>query len=61
VAKKGEADVEKELKKEERCKKSFALQEERIRIERDRADLQRELEEDRIMNIDMSTLSYKQQ
>jgi hypothetical protein len=61
VVKKREVDAEKELKKEERCKKAFALQEERIRIERDRADLQRELEEDWIMNIDLTTLSYKQQ
>jgi hypothetical protein len=59
VVKKREVDAEKELKKEERCKKAFALQEERIRIERDRADLQRELEEDWIMNIDLTTLSYK--
>jgi hypothetical protein len=37
------------------------LQKERIQIERDRVYLQRELEKDRIMNIDMSTLSYKHQ
>jgi hypothetical protein len=33
LAKKKEADAEKELKNE-RCKKAFAMQEERIRIER---------------------------
>ncbi|KAK3152520.1 hypothetical protein QOZ80_2BG0160080 [Eleusine coracana subsp. coracana] len=61
VAKKKEADAEKDLKKEERCKKAFALQEERIRIEKEKFEFKRELEEERIMNIDMSTLSYKQQ
>jgi DNA replication initiation complex subunit (GINS family) len=49
------------LKKEGRFKKAFALQEERIRIERERIEFKREMEEERIMNIDMSTLSYKQQ
>ncbi|GJN29198.1 hypothetical protein PR202_gb17395 [Eleusine coracana subsp. coracana] len=61
VAQKKEADDEKEMKKEERCKKAFALQEERISIEREKVEIKRELEEERIMNIDMSTLSYKQQ
>ncbi|GJN24922.1 hypothetical protein PR202_gb12700 [Eleusine coracana subsp. coracana] len=61
VAKKKEADGEKDLKKEERCKKAFALQEERIMIERERVEIKRQLEEERIMNIDMSTLNYKQQ
>jgi hypothetical protein len=61
VAKKKEADAERDLKKEERCKKAFALQEERIRIEREKLEMTRELEEDRIMHMDMSTLSYKQQ
>jgi hypothetical protein len=56
VAKKKEADAE----KEERYKKTSALQEERIRIERERVEFKREPEEERIMNIDMSTLSYKQ-
>jgi hypothetical protein len=60
VAKKKEADAEKELKKEERCRNVFTLQEERIRMERERVDMKREIEEERIMNIDMSTLSYKQ-
>jgi hypothetical protein len=58
VAKKREADAEKELKKEERCKRAFALQEERIRIEIEMTKLKRQLEEKRNMNIDMSTLSY---
>jgi hypothetical protein len=60
VEKKKEADVEKDLKKEERCKKSFALQEERIRIEREKVEMKIE-PEDQIMEMDMSTLSYKQQ
>jgi hypothetical protein len=61
LAKKKEADAEKELKKEERCKKAFALQEERIRLEKEKLELQRDqfefnkkLEEERIMNVDTS-------
>jgi hypothetical protein len=61
VAKKKEPNAEKDLKKEEMCKKAFALQEDWIRIEREKVEMKRELEEERIMNIDMSTLSYKQQ
>jgi hypothetical protein len=61
VTKKKEADAEKDLKKEDRCKKAFVWQEERIRIEREKVEMKRELEEDRIMHMDMSTLSYKQQ
>jgi hypothetical protein len=34
VAKRKEADAEKELKNDERCRKGFTLQEESIRIER---------------------------
>jgi hypothetical protein len=59
MAHKKEADAEKDLKKEERCKKAFALQEERIRIEREKVVIKREMEEDRIMHMDLSTLSYK--
>jgi hypothetical protein len=59
LAKKKEADAEKELKNE-RCKKAFAMQEERIRIEREKVEIKRALE-GRILNIDMTTLSYKQQ
>jgi hypothetical protein len=33
MAQKKEADLEKDLKKEERCNKAFALQEERIKLE----------------------------
>jgi hypothetical protein len=58
---KRKADSVKELKKEERCKKAFALQEERIRLEKEKLELQRDqfefnkkLEEARIMNVDTS-------
>ncbi|KAG0525033.1 hypothetical protein BDA96_06G020600 [Sorghum bicolor] len=61
LAKKKEADADKELNKEERCKKAFALQEERIRLEKEKLELQRDqfefnkkLEEERIMNVDTS-------
>jgi hypothetical protein len=48
------------VEERERCRKAFALQEESIRIERERVDMKSEMEEERTMNIDMSTLSYKQ-
>jgi len=57
MAKKKEADVEKDLKKEERCNKAFALQEERIKLEREKFELQRELEEDKIMALYLSTMT----
>jgi ribonucleotide monophosphatase NagD (HAD superfamily) len=61
VMKKEISDAVKELKKEERFKKAFALQEERIRMEKEIMEFKREMEEERIMNIDWSTLFYKQQ
>lgn len=61
LAKKKEADAEKYWQKEERCKKAFALHEERIRLEKEKFEFKRDLEEERIMNVDMSALSYKQQ
>ena len=42
LAKKKEADLEKELKKEERWNKAFALQEEKIQLEREKFEFQRE-------------------
>jgi len=55
------------LKKEERYKKAFALQEERIRLEKEKLELQRDrfeltknLEGDRIMNVNTSHLSTDQ-
>lgn len=67
LAKKKEADAEKELKKEERCKKAFALQEERIKLEKEKLELQRDqfefnknLEEERIMNVDTSYMCTDQ-
>ncbi|KAL6846427.1 hypothetical protein ACP4OV_023875 [Aristida adscensionis] len=44
VAKMKEVDAEKELKKQERCDKAFALQEEKIRLEREKFEFQREQE-----------------
>ena len=35
------------MKKEERCNKAFALQEERIKLEREKFEFDREREEDR--------------
>ncbi|CAL4915205.1 unnamed protein product [Urochloa decumbens] len=61
MAKKKEADLEKDLKKEERCNKAFALQEERIKLEREKFELQRDLEEERILGLDLSTMNYNRQ
>jgi len=75
LAKKKEVDAEKELKKEERelkkeerklkkqemCQKALALREERIKLDKEKFDFERDREEKRIMNIDMSTMSTRQQ
>ena len=61
MAKKKEADLERELKKDERCNKAFALQEERIKLEREKFELQRELEEDKIIAMDLSTMAFEEQ
>ncbi|PAN27625.1 hypothetical protein PAHAL_5G093300 [Panicum hallii] len=61
MAKKKEADLEKELKKEERCNKVFAFQEERIKLGKEKFEFERDLEEERILGLDLSTMNYKQQ
>ena len=68
LAKKKEVDAEKELKKEERelkkqemCQKALALQEERIKLDKKKFDFERDREEERIINIDMSTMLTRQQ
>jgi hypothetical protein len=61
MAKKKEADLEKELKKEERCKKAFELQEERLKLEKDKFEFKRDLEEERILNLDLTTMSFNLQ
>ncbi|CAN6306769.1 unnamed protein product [Urochloa humidicola] len=65
MEKKKECDLEKELKKEERCKIAFDLQEQRINLEREKFQfqkLQAEKEEDeRILDLDLTTMNYKQQ
>jgi hypothetical protein len=58
MAKKKEADIEKDSKKEERCKNAFALQEERLKLEKDKFEFQRDLEEERILNLDLTTMTY---
>jgi hypothetical protein len=45
MTKKEIVDAAKELKKEERFKKAFALQEERIRMEREKMEFKREMKE----------------
>jgi len=61
MAKKKEADLEKGLKKEDRCNRAFALQEERIKLDREKFEFERELEEDKIIALDLSKMTYKQQ
>jgi hypothetical protein len=41
-------DNEKDLKKEERCNKAFALREERLKLEKENIKLQRDQEEERL-------------
>ena len=72
MAKMKEADAQKEMKKEERCNKAFALQEEKIKLERDlqvekmklereKFEFERELEEDKIIAMDLSTIAFEEQ
>ena len=61
AAKIKEADALKDLKKEERCNKVFALQEEKIKLEREKFEFQRELEEDKIIAMDLSTMAFEDQ
>jgi hypothetical protein len=72
AAKIKDADALKDLKKEERCNKAFALQEEKIKLERDlqvekmklereKFEFERELEEDKIIAMDLSTMAFEEQ
>ncbi|CAL5006809.1 unnamed protein product [Urochloa decumbens] len=61
VAKMKEADAQKDLKKDERCNKAFALQEEKIKLEREKFEFQREQEEERILTLDLSNMTYRLQ
>jgi len=44
----------------ERCNKTFALREERIKLERGQFEFEREVEEDKIISLDLSTMTYDQ-
>lgn len=64
MEKKKEADVVRELKKEEMCKKAFALQEEQNKLEREKFEFQKKeaekaekVEEERILGLDLSTMN----
>lgn len=66
--KKKQADVDKEVKKEERFNKSLEIEKERLVIERtrvaneqDRMHMKRMLEEERIMTVDISGMDVDQQ
>ena len=43
------------------CQKALALQEKRIKLDKENFDFERDREEKRIMNIDMSTMSTRHQ
>ncbi|CAN6345793.1 unnamed protein product [Urochloa humidicola] len=59
VAKMKEADAQKDLKKNERCNKAFAIQEEKLKLEREKFEFQRELEEERILSLDLNNMTYR--
>lgn len=59
VAKMKATDDAKETKKEQRCKKVFA--EEKIKLERENFEFQRDLEEERILSLDLSIMTYRLQ
>ncbi|CAO2210757.1 unnamed protein product [Urochloa humidicola] len=52
-----EADEQKDVKKDERCNKTFATQEEKVKLEREKFEFQRELEEERILSLDLSNMT----
>uniref|UniRef100_A0A0E0LE12 No apical meristem-associated C-terminal domain-containing protein n=1 Tax=Oryza punctata TaxID=4537 RepID=A0A0E0LE12_ORYPU len=58
--KKKEANTEKERKKEERYKIAFALDQQRIGLEKDKFEVKRMIEEDRLMRIDTSEMSLEE-
>jgi hypothetical protein len=65
---KKETDMEKELKKEERFSKAFALEQERVANEKELVEvrkqeiqLQKQRDEERIMTMDLSGLTEEQQ
>jgi hypothetical protein len=65
---KQETDMEKELKKEERFSKAFALEQERVANEKELVEvrkqevqLQKQRDEERIMTMDLSGLTKEQQ
>uniref|UniRef100_J3N2A0 No apical meristem-associated C-terminal domain-containing protein n=1 Tax=Oryza brachyantha TaxID=4533 RepID=J3N2A0_ORYBR len=60
-AKKKEADEEKEIKKEERYNHAFALEEQRIAMEKEKFDFKRMIEEERILRTDVSNMDISQQ
>ncbi|CAL4999539.1 unnamed protein product [Urochloa decumbens] len=57
VAKMKEADAQKDVKKDERFNKAFAIQEEKIKLEREKFEFQRQLEEERILSLDLSNMT----
>ncbi|KAF8703597.1 hypothetical protein HU200_032416 [Digitaria exilis] len=65
MAIKKEVDLEKEVKKEERCKRALDLQEERNKLEREKFEFQKRQaekeEEERILGLDLTAMNYKEQ
>uniref|UniRef100_J3MVX4 No apical meristem-associated C-terminal domain-containing protein n=1 Tax=Oryza brachyantha TaxID=4533 RepID=J3MVX4_ORYBR len=60
VDKMKEAEGEKDLKKAERLDMAFYLQEEKMKLDREKFEFQRELEEERILSLDLSAMTDQQ-
>nr|CAB3467997.1 unnamed protein product [Digitaria exilis] len=61
VAKMKQTDDLKEMNKEKRCNKLIALQEEKIKLEREKFEFQRDMEEERILQLDFRNMTYRLQ
>ncbi|KAF8690681.1 hypothetical protein HU200_041054 [Digitaria exilis] len=61
VAKMKQTDDAKECKKEQRCNKLMALQEEKIKLEREKFEFQRDMEDERILSLDLTSMTFRVQ
>nr|CAB3496049.1 unnamed protein product [Digitaria exilis] len=61
VAKMKQTDDVKEIKKEQRCNRLIDLQEEKIELEREKFEFQRDMEDERILSLDLSNMTYRLQ
>nr|CAB3491180.1 unnamed protein product [Digitaria exilis] len=61
VEKMKQTDDVKEIKKEQRCDRLIDLQEEKIKLEREKFEFQRDMEDERILSLDLSNMTYRLQ